>query len=60
MTTATKVCVTTCGKCGMEQYGFQPHKGECPRCGRTTRAERWIAKPAPETSERARRENPAE
>jgi len=49
------VCITRCESCGLELAGFQPHRGECPRCDapETWRPTRWIHDPHPATLTRA-------
>lgn len=51
------VCVTRCGHCTLEVYGYAPETGECPRCGRpeSYRHSRWISDPPAETTARAKR-----
>lgn len=53
-----KVAVTRCSHCGLERFGFRPHKGPCPRCDRTFRPVRWITDPPPNIIRQAEREDP--
>ncbi len=55
--TTIKVCNTHCEHCGMERYGFAPHRTSCPRCDdRESQIARWISDPCQETIDAARRD----
>ena len=56
MKATKKVCVTRCGKCHLERFGFSPVTGNCPRCASPVSVNRWINNPAPETIAQAAEE----